>query len=143
MVRLVRDNQFSVMFHPRAETADGHEVALQTNYLGHALLVHALLPALLAPRAAGVRPARIVALGSVVHWLAPTVALADPSLRGTPDLWVREAAYCQSKLLCMLFVHELQRRLVAARLDSRCIALACHPGWSATRLMQHPSKESW
>lgn len=54
------------MFGPYAETRDGYESQFSTNYLGHFLLTHLLLPSL---KAAGSREtkARIVNVSSCAH----------------------------------------------------------------------------
>lgn len=126
-----------VMFHRRERTADALDLTLQTNFYGHFLLAR-----LLQPRLDAAPAARVVAVSSVTHWLADSVPFADLELlNDTPDFVYKERVYCLSKLLDLLFVAALQRRLAAC--NSRCSAVACHPGWSKTMLMQHPASESW
>lgn len=126
-----------VMFHRRERTADALDRTLQINCFGHFLLWQLLQPLLDAAPAA-----RVVVVSSVTHWLCRDVPEADlPQLRLTPDLGYEERVYCLSKLLNLLFVAELHRRLRAAA--SRCIAVACHPGWSKTMLMERPAAQSW
>lgn len=126
-----------VMFHRRQRSGDGLDATLQINCFSHFLLWQLLQPLLEAAPAA-----RVVSVSSVTHWLCRDVPEADLALLAdTPDLVYKERVYCLSKLLDLLFVVELQRRLAAA--GSRCIAVACHPGWSKTMLMEHPASESW
>jgi NAD(P)-dependent dehydrogenase (short-subunit alcohol dehydrogenase family) len=47
-------------------------------------------------------------------------------------------AYGQSKLACLMFAYELQRRL--EKLDTNTISVAAHPGISPTNLAQHLPK---
>jgi NAD(P)-dependent dehydrogenase (short-subunit alcohol dehydrogenase family) len=126
-----------VMFHRREHTVDGLDLTLQTNCYGHFLLTSLLRAQLDAAPAA-----RVVSVSSVTHWLCDDVPLDDLRLVArTPDLVYKERVYCISKLLNLLFAAELQRRLTKA--NSRCISVACHPGWSKTMLMEHPASESW
>jgi NAD(P)-dependent dehydrogenase (short-subunit alcohol dehydrogenase family) len=73
--------------------------------------------------------ARIVTVSSNLH---KTGVMNFDDLMGAVKYkpW---AAYGQSKLANLLFTSELQRRLVAAKVDA--IAVAAHPGWSNTSLM--------
>lgn len=54
------------MYVPFAETVDGFESQLATNYLGHFLLTHHLLPLLKAAGENGAN-ARIVNVSSIAH----------------------------------------------------------------------------
>ena len=54
----------------------------------------------------------------------------------------KRAAYGQSKLACLMFAYELDRRLKAAGMDT--LSVAAHPGVAATNLAQHfPKVVSW
>jgi NAD(P)-dependent dehydrogenase (short-subunit alcohol dehydrogenase family) len=106
-------NNAGVMATRRSETADGFELQLGTNHLGHFLLTTLLLPMITD---------RVVVVASDAHRWAH-LDLADPN-------WQRRryrafAAYGQSKLANLLFTLELDRRL---RGTGRR-ALAVHPGW--------------
>ena len=63
-------------------TEDGHDVQLQANHLGHFLLVHELLPLLLAAGAEeGRGPARVVSHSSNAHWMGwPSFSAADAGI---------------------------------------------------------------
>jgi NAD(P)-dependent dehydrogenase (short-subunit alcohol dehydrogenase family) len=118
-------NNAGIMGVPQREvTADGFEAQLGTNHLGHFALTGLLLPLIKkTPRA------RIVTVSSNLH---KTGVMNFDDLMGAVKYkpW---AAYGQSKLANLLFTSELQRRLVAAKVDA--IAVAAHPGWSNTSLM--------
>ncbi|MFC7431868.1 MULTISPECIES: SDR family oxidoreductase [unclassified Agrococcus] len=99
----------------RQTTADGLELQLGTNHVGHVALVAHLLPLLRAGRA------RVVSQLSV--------AAARGSIRWDDLQWTRRydgmAAYRQSKIAFGLFGLELARRSDAA-------------GWGLTSLLAHP-----
>ena len=118
-------NNAGVMAPPERRTADGFELQIGTNHLGHFALTNLLLQ--------HVRD-RVVTLSSGMH-RAGRVRLDDLNWqRGRYQRWL---AYGQSKLANLLFTLELQRRLSEAGSDVR--AVAAHPGWSATHLQSHTS----
>lgn len=115
-----------VMALPEGRTADGFELQLGTNHLGHVALTALLLPALLEAPAA-----RVVTTSSVLH---RTGRIRWDDLqweRGTYSRWL---AYGQSKLANLLFAFELDRR--AQRAGTSLRSLAAHPGYAATHLQQ-------
>jgi NAD(P)-dependent dehydrogenase (short-subunit alcohol dehydrogenase family) len=116
-------NNAGVMALPRRVTADGFEMQLGVNHLGHYALTGRLLPLLLAGEGS-----RVVTVTSLVHRMA-RVQLHDLQGEQRYDKW---AAYGQSKLCNLLFTYELQRRLSAAKAET--IAVACHPGYASTNL---------
>jgi NAD(P)-dependent dehydrogenase (short-subunit alcohol dehydrogenase family) len=116
-------NNAGVMAIPYRKTAEGFEMQLGTNHLGHFALTGLLLPALLAAPAA-----RVVNVSSTAHKMG-RINFADLQSEKSYGKW---AAYGQSKLANLLFTYELQRRLDGAK--SRAISLACHPGYAATNL---------
>lgn len=116
-------NNAGIMFAPYIKTADGFELHLGINHLGHFALTGLLLNRLLATE-----KARIVTMSSFGHRLGDM---------GFDDLnweksYSRISAYCRSKLANLLFTYELQRRLEAVK--SMVISVASHPGWTATNL---------
>lgn len=116
-------NNAGLMATPEQRTAQGFEMQLGVNHLGHFALTGRLLPALLA---AG--PARVVSVSSQGH---------RPGRIRTEDLlWERGysawPAYFQSKLANLLFTLELQRGFEHAGVEA--LAVAAHPGASATNL---------
>ncbi len=116
-------NNAGVMAIPYRTTADGFEMQLGTNHLGHFALTGLLLDRLLATPGA-----RVVTVSSNAHKFG--------AMRWDDLQWTRGYrkwfAYSQSKLANLLFAHELQRRLAAAGAD--LISVACHPGYAATNL---------
>ncbi|MFC8528274.1 oxidoreductase [Nocardia sp. NPDC057227] len=116
-------NNAGVMAVPLRRTADGFEMQIGTNHLGHFALTGLLLP-----RITG----RVVTVSSGAH-RAGKIDLAD--LNWERKDYQRWSAYGQSKLANLLFNRELQRRLTAA--GSPVIAIAAHPGYAATELQSH------
>jgi NAD(P)-dependent dehydrogenase (short-subunit alcohol dehydrogenase family) len=126
-------NNAGVMVPPvRQETADGFELQFGTNHLGHFALTAALLPLL---RKGG--DARIVSLSSVA---ARSGAIDFADLNGE-QAYRPMAAYSQSKLACLMFAFELQRRSVAQGWGVSSIA--AHPGIARTDLLHNaPGRHS-
>ncbi len=119
-------NNAGVMAVPFGKTADGFEVQFGTNHLGHFALTGLLLDLLIhTPQA------RIVTISSSGHRFG-TIDFANLNAEQGYD---RQRAYAQSKLANLLFTYELQRRLERAGVDT--IAVAAHPGWTATNLQVH------
>jgi NAD(P)-dependent dehydrogenase (short-subunit alcohol dehydrogenase family) len=116
-------NNAGVMAIPRRTTADGFEMQLGTNHLGHFALTGLLLPALLATGSSRVVTVSSTAhRGGRMHW---------DDLHGE-QRYTRWGAYGQSKLANLLFSYELARRAETA--GHALVAAACHPGYSATNL---------
>ncbi len=112
-----------VMTPPTRHTsADGHELQLATNHLGHVALVGGLLP-LLRDGAARVT--------SMVSFGARNGTIAFDDLDGERS-YVPMKAYNQSKLAQLLFALELDRR--SAALGWGVTSNAAHPGITATNL---------
>ena len=116
-------NNAGVMAIPRRTTADGFEMQLGTNHLGHFALTGLLLPRLLATPGA-----RVVTVSSTAHRGG---RMRFDDLQGERS-YTRWGAYGQSKLANLLFSYELDRRARAAGRD--LVAAACHPGYAATNL---------
>jgi NAD(P)-dependent dehydrogenase (short-subunit alcohol dehydrogenase family) len=117
-------NNAGVMATPLERTADGFELQIGTNHLGHVALTSALLP-LLERAVAG----RVVTVSSMGH-RAGHIDLAD--LNWERRTYRRWPAYFQSKLANLMFAFELDRRLRAA--GSTVSSLAAHPGGSRSHL---------
>jgi len=118
-------NNAGVMAIPRRETADGFEMQLGTNHLGHFALTARLWPRLV--ETAG---ARVVNVSSLMHRVG-RMHFDDLMGERRYDKW---AAYGQSKLSNLLFTFELRRRAEAA--GAPVIVAAAHPGYAATNLQQ-------
>jgi NAD(P)-dependent dehydrogenase (short-subunit alcohol dehydrogenase family) len=93
-------NNAGIMSDKRQESADGHELTFQVNYLAGFLLTHRLLP--LLKRSA---PARIVNVASAGQ--AP-IDFSDVMLERRWDGW---QAYCQSKLAQIIMTFDLAEAL--------------------------------
>ena len=117
-------NNAGVMASPRRHTADGFELHLGTNHLGHFALTNLLLPLM-----EGREDARVVTLSSNAHKTVRHIAFDN--LNGERR-YFRWNAYGQSKLANLMFALELDRRLRAR--GSTVKSLAAHPGYSSTNL---------
>jgi NAD(P)-dependent dehydrogenase (short-subunit alcohol dehydrogenase family) len=116
-------NNAGVMAPPRRETADGFELQIGTNLLGHFALTGRLIGLM-----EGRPDARVVTLSSNAHKMGRINFDDLQSERG----YRRWRAYGQSKLADLMFALELQRRLRAA--GSAVKSVAAHPGYAATNL---------
>ena len=128
-------NNAGVMGLPtRQATADGYEMQLGVNHLGHFALTLALLPALRAGK-----DARVVTVSSIKHKVGK-IDLNDLN-------WERRAyqpipAYDQSKLANLMFARELQHRL--AERGESVVSFAAHPGIARTEIIVNgPGVKSW
>jgi NAD(P)-dependent dehydrogenase (short-subunit alcohol dehydrogenase family) len=118
-------NNAGVMALPRRQvTADGFEMQLGTNHLGHFALTARLMP--LLRRADG---SRVVSVSSLAH----RTGLIDFNDLQGERLYSPWKAYGQSKLACLMFALELQRRSEAAGWN--VISNAAHPGFDRTNLI--------
>lgn len=117
-------NNAGVMAIPaRHVTADGFEMQLGANYLGHFALTLRLLPLIRA----GQSP-RIVTLSSLAH-RSGRIHFDDLQFERRYSPWT---AYCQSKLATLLFSMELERK---ARVENwPLMSTAAHPGFAMTGL---------
>ena len=116
-------NNAGVMAIPEKRTADGFEMQIGTNHLGHFALTNLLLPHV---------GDRVVTVSSGGHRMG-SIRLDD--LNWKQGGYQRWRAYGQSKLANLLFTSELQRRLEEAGSSVR--ATAAHPGYAATNLQGH------
>ena len=116
-------NNAGVMAIPERRTADGFEMQIGTNHLGHFALANRLLPQIRD---------RVVVIASGAHRMG-SIRLDD--LNWEQGGYQRWRAYGQSKLANLLFMSELQRRLAEAGSDVR--AVAAHPGYASTNLQSH------
>ncbi|MEM9035398.1 MAG: oxidoreductase [Actinomycetota bacterium] len=118
-------NNAGVMMTPYERTVDGFELQMAANYWGHFLLTMSLID--LLPDEA---TARVVTLSSLAH------AQGAKKIRFDDIHWEqkysRQGAYQQTKLACLMFALELDRRLQAA--GKRVVSAASHPGVSETEL---------
>jgi len=120
-------NNAGVMRPPRRmETADGFEIQLGVNYLSHFALTGRLLPLLRKAPAS-----RVVTLSSVA---ARHGAIDFDDLQAVAA-YNPMGVYSQSKLACLIFARELQRRADLAGWGVS--SLAAHPGLSSTSLFEN------
>jgi len=118
-------NNAAVMAPPKRQvTADGFELQLGTNYLGHFALTARLLPLLRAGRSP-----RVISVSSIA---------ARDGFLDFDDLEAQKAykpmgVYSQSKLANLMFAFELQRRSDAQHWG--VTSIAAHPGVSRTELI--------
>ncbi len=119
-------NNAGVMVPPLTKTEDGFELQFGTNHLGHFALTGLLLPLINhTPHA------RIVTVSSTAHKMGK-IDFDNLNAEKSYSKW---PFYGQSKLANLLFTYELQRRLAQA--GETTLAVAAHPGWTATNLQQH------
>lgn len=122
-------NNAAVMAPPkRLETVDDFELQLGTNYLGHFALTAKLLPMLVKGN-----DARVINLSSIAARNG-TIHLDDLQ---SEHQYKPMTAYAQSKLACLMFSLELQRRSDIAGWGIKSIA--AHPGISRTALIPNGS----
>jgi len=109
-------------------TTDGFELQFGTNHLGHFALTGHLLPLIKKTHAA-----RVVTVASMAHKMGKF----DKDNLNAEKGYKKSAVYGLTKLANLLFTYELQRKFEYHSIDS--IAIAAHPGWTATNLQQYMS----
>lgn len=126
-------NNAGVMVPPLTRTKQGFELQFGVNHLGHFALTGRILPLM-----TDVEGSRIVSLSSIAAWHGG-MDFDDPNYeRRRYDKW---RAYGTSKLADQMFTQELARRLTAHK--SKAIAVAAHPGISATGLFRNSTLGGW
>ena len=116
-------NNAGIMMVPQGRTADGFELQIGTNHLGHFALTNLLLPHITD---------RVVTVSSDLHKIG-RIEVGD--LNWEHRKYRPLGAYNQSKLANLLFTAELQRRLTDS--GSAVRAVAAHPGVAETNLINH------
>lgn len=119
-------NNAGVMTPPYTKTEDGFELQFGANYLGHFLLTGLLLDTLVQTA-----NSRIVTLSSIVH---KNGKINFDDLQSEKK-YAPSAAYAQSKLACLMFTYELQRRLEKS--GHQTISVGAHPGIATTELSRN------
>ncbi|KAL6488060.1 hypothetical protein MHYP_G00046860 [Metynnis hypsauchen] len=117
-------NNAGVMMCPYMKTADGFEMHLGVNHLGHFLLTYLLIG--LLKRSA---PARVVVVSSLAHYFG-WIRFHDLHSQGSYNSGL---AYCQSKLANVLFTRELSHRLRGSNVTVNTL----HPGTVRSELVRH------
>ncbi len=116
-------NNAAVMGTPYRQTADGFELQMATNHLGHFALTGLLLDRLLTSGRS-----RVVTVSSLMH-RSGRIEFDDVAGSAIRNTWLN---YGSSKLANLLFTAELSRRL--SGMDRATMALAAHPGWARSNL---------
>ncbi|XP_017536496.2 retinol dehydrogenase 11 isoform X1 [Manis javanica] len=119
-------NNAGVMMCPYSKTANGFEMQMGVNHLGHFLLTHLLLEKLKESA-----PSRIVNVSSFAHHLG---RINFHNLQGE-RFYNAGLAYCHSKLANILFTQELARRLKGTGVTTYSL----HPGTVKSELVRHSS----
>ncbi|NXJ59981.1 RDH12 dehydrogenase, partial [Rostratula benghalensis] len=134
-------NNAGVMLCPYSKTADGFEMHLGVNHLGHFLLTFLLLECLKQSA-----PARIVNVSSLAHHVG---RIRFHDLHGEKS-YSRGLAYCHSKLANVLFTRELARRLqgncpglLSFAIGTKVTANSLHPGSVHSELVRHSFLMTW
>ena len=144
-------NNAGIMFGSRKETQDGFESQLATNYLGHFLLTHLLLPKLKEAGKSG-ESARIINVSSAAHhggcWLDWNDFQSKYVLHNvkiiefyySSNIFFRfrkfyqpEGAYCISKAAQVMMTIYLDQKLSSLE-DTHVKVSAVHPGIVKTDL---------
>lgn len=118
-------NNAGLMATPYARTADGFEMQMGVNHLGHFALTGLLLPTLLETPGS-----RVVTVSSLMAYRGRLRTLDHKRYSGVGI--GRWAAYCDSKLANVTFALELDRRLRAA--GHEVVSASAHPGYASTEL---------
>lgn len=125
-------NNAGAMGFPYTKSADGFELMVATNHLGHFTLTATLMGALRSSPAA-----RVVNVSSDMHrWAKYTPG----NLFMLKDKHNQTTVYGNSKLYNLLFTWELGRRLQAAGV-STITAVACHPGSTDSSLLSNAGNQ--
>ncbi len=122
-------NNAGIMVPPFSKTEDGFESQMAVNYFAHFLLTGLLMNELEAAD-----KARVISLSSIAHKRGKI----DFDNLNAEKNYNKSAVYSQSKLACLIFAYELDRKLRNAK--SSVISLAAHPGVSATNLFENMPK---
>lgn len=122
-------NNAGIMVPPYSKTEDGFESQMGANYFGHFLLTGLLMDVIKKTEGS-----RIVSLSSIAH--------KNGKINFEDLHWEKEysamSAYRQSKLACLIFAGELQRRFEKSGVNT--LSVAAHPGVSLTELVRHIPK---
>ncbi|KIY48231.1 oxidoreductase [Fistulina hepatica ATCC 64428] len=129
-------NNAGIMAMPPGTTAEGYELQLGTNHVGHALLIHLLLPTLLSTAAQPDADVRIISVSSIAHhfaWVVGGLEL-DTAKLNAKNTWGR---YAVSKLSNILYARELARHY------PQLLSVSMHPGMIYTELYTTVSTANW
>ncbi len=119
-------NNAGIMFPAYEQTEDSFESQFAVNYLSHFLLTSLLLD--LMPNNS---ESRVVSLSSNAHKFGK-INFEDLQ---SENKYSSVEAYGQSKLACLIFANELNRKL--QQKESKILSICAHPGVSETELARH------
>ena len=119
-------NNAGVMVPPYSTTAQGFELQIGTNHLGHFALTGQLINELVATP-----DSRVVNVSSLAHNMSQ-IRFEDLNSKVKYRKW---KAYGQSKVANLLFTFELKRRLQKA--GHHTLSTAAHPGWTNSKLSRN------
>lgn len=122
-------NNAGIMVPPFSRSVDGIESQMATNHIGHFALTAGLFSALVADQGA-----RVVSLSSVAHRRGKFISADVEEVRGTDVGYSAWTRYGTTKLACLMFAIELDRRVKALGLP--IVSVAAHPGWASTNLQK-------
>ncbi len=121
-------NNAGVLFSKPKKNEAGIEMQFATNHLGHFVLTSLLIE--LMPDS---KSSRVVSLSSLAH--KKSEIYFDDINCENQRKW--DAPYGQSKLACLVFADELQRRF--DRLGKQILSVSAHPGGTDSGLFEHMS----
>ncbi len=121
-------NNAGIMWPPHQLTEDGFESQMAANYFGHFLLT-----SLLIDKMPDTPASRVVHLSSLAH-AGGLRRIRFEDIHWQQD-YHKHQAYAQTKLACMLFGLELDRRLKKA--GKSLLSVIAHPGVSITELVRN------
>jgi NAD(P)-dependent dehydrogenase (short-subunit alcohol dehydrogenase family) len=78
--------------------------------------------------------ARVVSLSSMAHRRGKFLTAGVDEVRGAPEGYSAWNRYGTTKLACLMFALELDRRVKASGLP--IVSVAAHPGWASTNLQK-------
>ncbi len=119
-------NNAGVLFRKPKRSKANIEMQFATNHLGHFLLT-----SLLIERMPDSKSSRVVSLSSLAH--KKSEIYFDDINCDSQTTW--DVPYAQSKLACLMFADELQRRLGVA--GKKIISVSAHPGGTDSGLFEH------
>ena len=121
-------NNAGVLFGKPQKNKANIEMQFATNHLGHFLLTSLLIE--LMPDS---KNSRVVSLSSLAH--KKSEIFFDDINCDSQSKW--DTPYAQSKLACLMFADELQRKLNQA--GKKIISVSAHPGGTDSGLFDHMS----
>ncbi|WP_210418830.1 oxidoreductase [Aliikangiella coralliicola] len=121
-------NNAGILLNKPKKNRANIEMQFATNHLGHFLLTSLLLP--LMPDS---KSSRVVSLSSLAH--KKSEIFFDDINCESQTKW--DVPYAQSKLACLIFADELQRKLKLA--GKKIISVSAHPGGTDSGLFEHMS----